>query len=118
MLELDADHADATHLLGVIAHQAGDHGAAVELIGTAIRHDPTDAAYHCNLGNALYELDRLDEAAASQRQAIALKDDYAKAHNNLGNVLLAQEHLDDAVASYQKALSINPDDAETHATGP
>ncbi|MCH7551375.1 MAG: tetratricopeptide repeat protein, partial [Proteobacteria bacterium] len=87
VLGLDADHADANHLLGVIAHQVGDHRAAVELIGTAIRHNPTDAAYHCNLGNALHELGRLDEAAASQRQAIALKDDYAKAHNNLGSVL-------------------------------
>ena len=41
---------------GIQAHQVGDHGAAVELIGTATRHDPTAAAYHCNLGNALYEL--------------------------------------------------------------
>ena len=72
VLGLDADHADANHLLGVIAHQVGDHGAAVELIGKAIRHDPSTAAYHCNLGNALHELGRLDEAAASQRQAIAL----------------------------------------------
>jgi predicted TPR repeat methyltransferase len=114
VLELDADHADANHLLGVIAHQAGDHGAAVELIGKAIRHAPSTAAYHCNLGNALHELGRLDEAAASQRQAIALNPDYAKAHNNLANVLLAQGRSIDAVASYQKALSIVPDDAETH----
>ncbi len=114
VLGLDADHADANHLLGVIAHQIGDHGAAVELIGKAIRHAPSTAAYHCNLGNALHELGRLDEAAASQRQAIALNPDYAKAHNNLANVLLAQGRSIDAVASYQKALSIVPDDAETH----
>ena len=50
VLGLDADHADANHLLGVIAHQAGDHGAAVELIGKAIRHAPSTAAYHCNEG--------------------------------------------------------------------
>ena len=96
MLGLDGDHADANHLLGVIAHQAGDHGTAVELIGKAIRHDPSTPAYHCNLGNALYELGRLDEAAANQRQAIALNPDYAMAHNNLGNVLLAQGRSLDA----------------------
>ena len=33
VLGLVADHADANHLLGVIAHQAGDHGTAVELSG-------------------------------------------------------------------------------------
>ncbi len=71
VLGLDGDHADANHLLGVIAHQVGDHGAAVELIGKAIRHDPSTAAYHCNLGNALHELDRLDEAAASQHLDLA-----------------------------------------------
>ncbi len=96
MLGLDGDHADANHLLGVIAHQIGDHGAAVELIGTAIQANSTAAVYHCNLGNALSELGRLDEAAASLQQAIALKDDYAEAHNNLGNVLLAQGRSLDA----------------------
>jgi radical SAM superfamily enzyme YgiQ (UPF0313 family)/Flp pilus assembly protein TadD len=115
VLGIDPDHADANHFLGVIAHQVGNHTAAVELIGTAIRHNSAAADYHCNLGNALYELGRLDEAADSQRQAIALNSNYAKAHNNLGNVRLAQGHFDDAVASYRKALLISPDDEEATA---
>ena len=71
VLGLDGGHADANHLLGVIAHQIGDHGAAVELIGKAIRHNPSTATYHRNLGNALHELDRLDEAEASQHLDLA-----------------------------------------------
>ena len=114
ILGLDENHADTNHLLGVIAHQVGDHEASVELISKAIQASPSAPAYHCNLGNALYELGRLDEAAASQRQAIALNPDYAMAHNNLGNVLLAQGHRDEAAANYQKAVNLNPDDAQAH----
>ena len=47
VLGLNPDHADANHLLGVIAHQVGDHGAAVELIGKAIRQRPPISSPSC-----------------------------------------------------------------------
>jgi tetratricopeptide (TPR) repeat protein len=56
----------------VIAHQVGDHEAAVKLIGTAIQANPSATAYHCNLGNALYELGRPEDAVASYRLALIL----------------------------------------------
>jgi len=115
ILDAAPGHADANHLLGVIALQVDDFEAAVDLIGKAIEITPTASAYHCNLGNALYELGRLEDAAASQSHAIELDPDYAKAHNNLGNVRLAQDRFDDAVDCYRKALTIAPDDAEAHA---
>ena len=52
ILDIQPDHADASHLLGVIAYQTGNHKTAAQLISKAIRHDPSTAAYHCNLGNA------------------------------------------------------------------
>jgi len=116
ILDTAPGHADANHLLGVIALQVGDHQAAVELIGKTIQITSSAAAYHCNLGNALYELGRLEDAAASQSQAIVLDPDYAKAHNNLGNVRLAQERFGDAVDSFRKAVVLNPGNAEAHTT--
>jgi len=115
VLEVEPDHADANHLLGVIADQAGRHEIAVQLISTAIKKNPIDAAYHCNLGNALHEQGRLDEAVASYRKALAIKPDYAEAHSNLGNVLHEQGRLDEAVASCRKALGIKPDLAGAHS---
>jgi protein O-GlcNAc transferase len=44
-------HADALHLLGVIALQSGHAEAAIELIGRAVEVRPVDN-YFCNLGNA------------------------------------------------------------------
>ena len=48
---------------------------------------PTDAEAHNNLGVALHEQGRLDEAIAACRRALALRPDYAEAHSNLGVAL-------------------------------
>ena len=72
VLAVDANHADALHLLGVIAYQVKQHDIAVELIGKAIKINPTVAAYHSNLSNTLKALGRLDEAVAACNNAIRL----------------------------------------------
>ena len=48
---------------------------------------PDDAAAHYNLGLALGDQGKLDEAVAEYRTAIRLKPDVAEAHSNLGNAL-------------------------------
>ena len=74
----------------------------------------TIAEAHYNLGNALKDQDRLDEAVARYQRALALKPDYAEAHNNLGNALQKQGQVDAAVAQYQRALALKPGFAEAH----
>ena len=80
----------------------------------ALAIKPDYAGAHNNLGNALKELGRLDEAVASYLKALAIKPDYAKAQNNLGVALQDLGRLDEAVASYHKALATKPDFAEAH----
>ncbi|MFA6441065.1 MAG: tetratricopeptide repeat protein [Sterolibacterium sp.] len=75
---------------------------------------PEDAEAHGNLGTALRNLGRLDDAVASYFRALEIKPDYAEAHNNLGNALKDRGRLDEAVASYSRALEIKPDYAEAH----
>ncbi len=62
-----------------------------------------------NLGSALQEAGRADEAVAHHQRAIALMPDYAPAYNNLGASLRATGRLDEAMAAYQKALALKPD---------
>ncbi|MDP7343652.1 MAG: hypothetical protein QF767_09925 [Alphaproteobacteria bacterium] len=50
--EIEPEQADALHLLGVIAHQRGMHGAAIEGIRRAIAASATTASYHNSLGEA------------------------------------------------------------------
>ena len=114
VLDIDPDHADANHLLGVLFSQVGSHAQAVELISRAIAMAPDQATYHSNLGTALQELGRLEEAAASQRRALAINPDSHAAHNNLGRALKGMGKHEAAVASYRRALDGKPDSAETH----
>ncbi len=83
ILAVEPDHAEALHLLGVIAYQLGKHQVAIECIGRAIGLKGTNAAFHSNLGAAFKEQGKLEEAIACYRRALELKPDYAEAHNNL-----------------------------------
>lgn len=114
VLQADPDHADALHMLGVIAHQAGKNDMAVELINKAIRNNQSDPSYYNNLGSAYKALKSLDKAIAGCRKALAIKPDFADAHNNLGIALDEKGERDEAIACFQKAIAIQPDLAEAH----
>jgi tetratricopeptide (TPR) repeat protein len=108
VLAIAPDHARALHGLGVLAHHRSRSDEAVSFIARAIRCDDRPPEFHCNLAVALEAVDRLDEAAASYRAAIARKSDYARAQLNLGNVLLRQAQFDAAEAAYCRASALDP----------
>src|ERR1043166_9630903 len=62
VLAANPNHADALHMLGVLAYQAGRPDAAVDLIGRAIALYGDNPSFHNNVGEALRHLGRLDEA--------------------------------------------------------
>src|SRR5262245_49129812 len=68
ILAIDPKHIDSLHLLGVIALQHGRSDIAVELIGQAISANKRNAEYHNNMGVALRELGRKDEAVEHFKQ--------------------------------------------------
>jgi tetratricopeptide (TPR) repeat protein len=109
ILQAQPDHADAWHLLGLTAHQAGEHALAVDHFQRAITCRGTEAAFHCNLGGAYSALGRTAQAVASYRRALELKPDFAEAYYNLGNALKDQGNLEQAVACYRQALELKPD---------
>ncbi len=112
ILQAQPEHPVALHLLGLIAHQRGDHAHAVELIEQALILQPDYAEALNNLGSALHGLKRFDEAAASYAKAITLLPGFSKAHFNLGNLHKDRNDLDAALACYRKALEITPDYAK------
>jgi tetratricopeptide (TPR) repeat protein len=113
ILETQPGHADALHLLGVIAHQEGRQDDAVRCITAAIASQPDTALFHLSLGNVRQAQERLAEAEHSYRRAIGLQPGFFWAHNNLGNVLSKQDRADEAIASFESALQIQPEAAAT-----
>jgi predicted O-linked N-acetylglucosamine transferase (SPINDLY family) len=108
------NHADAIHLLGLVAHQVGKHEMAVEYIRRAIGLNGNAAVLHNSLGNALKDQGKLDEAIACYRRALELKPDYAEAHGNLGSALKNRGNPDEVVACYRRVLELKPDDAAAY----
>ena len=113
ILARDPQCADALHLLGVIAHQDGQHERALELIGRAAVLAPNHPIIHSNLGEVYRHLGRLEEAVACLKKTLELQPAAANAHYNLGNLLRDQGCLDDAIACYRQALALQPRFAES-----
>jgi protein O-mannosyl-transferase len=84
----------------------------VTLYTATLTKNPGCWMAHYNLGIALNDRGKTDQAIAQYQQAIELRPRYAEAHYNLARLLAQKGQLDDAVAHYEKALEINPADAE------
>jgi tetratricopeptide (TPR) repeat protein len=95
------------------AEEQGDLGAAAEGYARALEVSPQAETYF-NLGNALYELGRVGEAAERYLQAIHMVNDFAEAWNNLGNAMAALHKMDDAVRAYEMALTLEPGYPDPH----
>jgi protein O-mannosyl-transferase len=63
-----------------------------------------------NLGLALMEDGRKDDAKALIQKALQVQPDYADAHSSLGILLLSEGETDQAMFHFQKAVEIQPDD--------
>jgi len=69
---------------------------------------------HNDLGRALAEQGRNDEAIAEFREALETLPRYVEAHVNLGTALAAQGRNEEAEAEWRQALAIEPDLVEQH----
>ncbi len=69
---------------------------------------------YLNLGRALADQGRIDEAKAQYFKALRIKPDFTEGHYNLGYALASQGRLDEAIAQYSEALRSNPDYSEGH----
>ena len=114
VLSQQPDHADALHLLGMLAGQVGELDVAVDLMRRATQLNPGFADAHNNLGFALAKKGKAYDAIICYREAIRLKPDLCEAHINLANALDEIGQYDDAIASYREAIRLKPESAESH----
>jgi len=81
------------------------------LYRTTIARNPTCWMAQVNLGNILYQSNRVPEAMDLFNLAMGIKP--AVAHYSLGNALLQKGRTSGAIEQYKEALRIDPNYAET-----
>ena len=108
VVELEPRHADAWHLLGVVASAEHRTQDAVENFRRALELDANLADVHYGLGVALKSLGQRDEAAACFRRAVELRPELHEAWNNLGNLQRDAGSFEAAIACYQRAVQAQP----------
>jgi len=100
--------------VGAARKARGDIEGAIRTYGEIIDEISDQDAFAAsatfyNLGVALVEVGRLDEAESAYERAIASDPTLALAYCNLGVVYKMKNRLDDAVEAYEKCLRYAPD---------
>ncbi len=114
ILQLDPNHADALHLLGVLAHQTGNHQAAFALVRQAIAQNPFAEEYQYHLGIFHKDLGQLPEAIECFRITLRVNPNHREARNHLGIALFGQGKHADAAECFRHLLRLFPNEADAH----
>ena len=99
---------------GDLLYQAKDYSEAETMYRKALEEKQKPASSY-NLGNSVYQQNRMDEAAQSYKQSIAgAKDPLLKsnAYFNLGNTYFQQKDYGESIKAYKEALKLQPKDEE------
>lgn len=107
-LAIQPRHAEALHLLGLLAHQAGHTADAIELLRQALEIQPQHAVAWNNLATIYHDQQQLRQARDCLEQALRIQPRYATAHNNLGEIYKALGHVREALECYRRALECDP----------
>ncbi len=82
---------------------------AVDALETALLIEPEAYAVLNNLGNAYFELGKMEEAGRAYQRAIELNPRLAQTHFNLGLVYEKQGGVDLAAREFEVAAALRPD---------
>jgi protein O-GlcNAc transferase len=72
LLASDPQNPDALHGLGWLAHQVGNHQAALQLLEMALQGNETDYVLHWHIATVSERLGRIDRADAAYARACQL----------------------------------------------
>jgi tetratricopeptide (TPR) repeat protein len=87
---------------------AADFQDAFGHLQTALAINPNEPLVRNNIGTALMEVGRLDDALEQHKEAVRLAPGYAEAYGNLGTDFHKLGRFDEAVEAYRTALRIKP----------
>ena len=112
VLQLQPQHCDAHHLLGMVMNGRGEHAHALQHIEHAIRLKPEVSEFWGNRALALDGLRRHTEALESFSHALRLRPDCIITLHNRANTMKNIGKLEDASHDYERILALAPDNIE------
>ena len=92
---------------GLAAASESSWDDAISLYMTGLESDPTNALIFYNLGNAYFNVGKLEESYLAYKDAVHYNPNLSKAWNNLGIVQEERGFSDEAISSYEKAIEID-----------
>ena len=96
-------------VLGTLTwQQAGIYQDRLTFYSHIVSHNPTARSAQYNLGTALLDAQRTEEALAAFRIATDQRPDHVKAYTNTGTALMRLGRTDEAENALHRALEINP----------
>jgi len=111
---MNPDDPSIPHAMGKIYVARGQFQRGATVLKRAIAIDPNYTEAYFELGLALIELDRIDEADRSYRRYIDTHPRNEQAYYLLGNALFSKNYVRRAIEQYERAISINPGYAEAY----
>lgn len=111
VIEAEPDHLEAHHRLGLSYLKKGDFPQA-ELYFSKLVNLKQDPVYFSNLGAALYQQQRLVEAAEAYENAIALDDKRGERLQSLGQVYYELGEDEKALHYFERASRRKPKDID------
>jgi predicted TPR repeat methyltransferase/cytochrome c-type biogenesis protein CcmH/NrfG len=114
ILNLQPEHVEAIHALGLLATELQQWDTAVAWIQKALSIQPNSARFHLHLANVFKKINQFGSALTHYQAALRLNPDYAEAHNNLAGLFYKQNQLNSARQHYALAIDLKPDYLDAH----
>lgn len=106
------DQPDALHYLGLLKFQAGNRAEGTRLMAKSVEAGTPNAGYLYNLGNALLQYPRPQEAHTCFLKALELSPSYAAAWAGLGSACDALHLPFKACEHFRKAYALEPENLD------
>jgi len=102
------NHPDVLHLLGLISLKGGAAPQAEKFIRLALSQVPDQVVFHVNLGNALVQQGKRQEARAAYDKAASLDPTFPGIYVNRGMLSAGEGDADGALADFERLIELNP----------
>jgi len=96
---------------GVELLKAGDYDRGIGTLESVVRRQPDDATARLNLGMALSDQGRLNEALEHLKQVVLVRPEDSRGWVALGVALARNKEVTKAVDALRRAVEVDPDDA-------